>query len=492
MPVSDQGDKIDSWLNADVEPLHPQPGAFERISKRARRRKTGRALASAAAAVIVVAAAVALPRAAATILHNGSGSGPGPAAAATPRPARSATASPSRHASGSGHLASQSVTAVPPNTSSLSPGGSGEPVPANFQPTSVTFIGTEMGAVIGQAGTPGHCATQYCTSLAGTSNYGASWYGVSAPLTGSPTSSTGVNQLRFLNTKDGWAYGPALWVTHDGGAHWTQEQTYGQRVTDLETAGDRAFAMFADCAGAVPEYGAYCHSFSLYSSAAGSNQWQRVPGPVQNLTTSPVTGPMAASLVLAGDTGYLLAPSGAIYAGPLTGAAWRLAGAGTGCYLGAPTAHGQPARALLATGPGSLFELCAIGTRADGQVGTGGPSGTAREAKSLSVSTDDGKTWHPAGQAPAAGIATSLAAAPGNLVVLATTAGLYLSVDGGSSWTQPQTSPPAAAAGEFGFSYVGMTDQTRGIAIPADPHLHEVYITLDGGARWQQSKVSAP
>jgi hypothetical protein len=489
--VSDQGDKIDSWLHAEVEPLPAPPGAFERISRRARRRKTSRALASAVGVVVVVAAAVTLPRAAATIFRDGPGPGPGPVAAGRSSPAKSVPPSPRRHASGGGRPASQSVTTAPLG-SSLSPAGSGQPVPANFQPTSVTFIGTEMGAVIGQAGTPGHCATKYCTSLAGTSNYGGSWYGVSAPLTGAPQGGTGVSQLRFLNAQDGWAYGPGLWVTHDGGANWQQEQTFGLRVTDLETAGDRAYATFAECANNFSSYGAYCNSFSLYSSAADSGEWEPVPGPVHDLKTSPVVAAMSASLVLAGDTGYLLAPSGAIYSGPLTGAAWHLAGPGTGCYLGAPTAGGRPQLTLLAAGSDRLFELCAIGTGDDGTTGTSGPGGTAKEAKSLSASADGGKTWLPVGPSPAAGVATSLATAQGNLVVLATTAGLYVSPDGGRSWTRPQASPPGAAAGRFGFSYVGMTDQEQGVAVPADPLLHEVYITTDAGASWRPSPVSAP
>ena len=96
---------------------------------------------------------------------------------------------------------------------------SGDPVPANFQPTSVTFIGPHIGAVIGQAGTPGHCTAaptaprwraRRTTARAGT--------GVSAPLPGARTGASGVSQLRFLDTSDGWAFGPQLWVTHDGGA----------------------------------------------------------------------------------------------------------------------------------------------------------------------------------------------------------------------------------------------------------------------------------
>jgi hypothetical protein len=477
--VTEPRDQIDSWLDADVEPLAPPPGSFGRISKRARRRKITRALASAAGAVVLIAAAVALPRAAETLLHGGTGSTPS-AAVAGPSPSKR-VASPAKTPTvrGGGTPNSRTATPAPPDTSSLSPGGSGISPPSNFQPTSVTFIGAQIGAVIGQAGHPGHCFTQYCTSLAGTSDYGTSWYGVSAPLTGSPSGGTGVSQLRFLNLQDGWAFGPALYVTHTGGAHWKQERTSGLRVTSLETADGRAFALFASCTGNTAAYAANCGSFSLYSSPDSGSRWLPVPGPTSNLKLpGAVTGQAAtASLLLAGSTGYLLAPSGQIYSGPLTGAAWTLAGQAPAAP-GAPGPGGQPAGGLLAAGSLHLYELKATTT-------TAGDS----QDKTFYSSADGGRSWQQAGTPPAAGIATSLAAAQGNLVVLATTEGIEVSTDGGASWKVMQTGPPNARAGQRGFSYVGMTGPQQGVAVPADPMLHEVFITTDGGRSWQARPI---
>ena len=349
MPVTEPRDQVDSWLDADVEPLAPPPGAFSRISKRARRRKINRALASAAGAVVLIAAAVALPRAAETLLHGGTHSVPNAAAAGASPSQRAVSPARTRPPRGGGTPNSHSATPEPPATSSLSPGGSGIAVPPNFQPTSVTFVGTQVGAVIGQAGHPGHCYTQYCTSLAGTSDYGSSWYGVSAPLTGAPSGGTGVSQLRFLNLRDGWAFGPGLWVTHTGGAHWKQERTSGLRVTGLETAGSRAFALFASCTGTTAAYAANCDSFSLYSSRRTGSRWLPVPGPTSDLKLPGAGTGQTATLLLAGDTGYLLAPSGQLYSGPLTGAAWRLAGQAPRAP-GAPGPDGQPTSGLLAAG----------------------------------------------------------------------------------------------------------------------------------------------
>jgi hypothetical protein len=461
-------DRVGDWLTAEVEPLAPPPGTFERISHRARRRRARRAAVSAAGVAVVIAAAVAAPGVVSAL--RGPAPSPRPVAANSPR----ATARPAATGQGTGGVASQSSSPVTEGQPRASLLNQGYPVPANFQPTSVTFIGPHTGAVIGQAGTAGHCASPYCTSLAGTTDYGQKWFGVSAPRTGPPEGGQGVGQLRFLNNQDGWAFGPGLWVTHDGGGTWTPEPTGGMRVTDLETAGSRAFALFATCTGTGAGFGAACTSFSLYSSAAGSDQWQRVPGPTSGLAQA-AGQPASASLVLAGDRGYLLAPSGELFSGPLTGAAWTAAGTQAPCAPGAPDPDGQPTGALLAAASqAQLVLVCAGATSAAGD----------SQTKIVMQSSDGGATWSTAGDGPSAGVATSVAAAPGNVVVLATDSGLYLSGNAGTSW---QLAQPG-----LGFSYVGMTSGTNGVALPADPGRHELFITTDGGSTWQAQAISSP
>ena len=73
---------------------------------------------------------------------------------------------------------------------------------------------------------------------------------------------------------------PQLWAPHDGGQTWAQVGTHGQRVTDLETVGDRVFAVFATCTGAGAAFASGCTSFTLFpgkfSTVLG---WARYPGP---------------------------------------------------------------------------------------------------------------------------------------------------------------------------------------------------------------------
>jgi len=310
--MPDRRDDLDSWLDGRIDPLPPPPGTFELIKKRARRRKYRRVAVGAGVAAVIVAAAVAVPQVVNLPAAN-------PPAAAPAANGRSATPTPS---------ASRGASTASSAASSVVPKAAG-PVPGNFRPSSVTFIGTQTGWVIGQAGTPGHCATAYCTSVASTDDAGKTWSGVPAPPTGPADGAAGVSRVRFLDERDGWAFGPQLYATHDGGHTWTQVVTNGLRVTGLGTVGSRAFALFASCTGTGPAFAARCTSYTLYSSSASADDWTPV-GPA----TSALPGG-AALMVLTGTRGYLLAPNGMLYSGPVNGSAPE--GCPSAC--GVPTGH---------------------------------------------------------------------------------------------------------------------------------------------------------
>ena len=102
------------------------------------------------------------------------------------------------------------------------------------------------------------------------------------------------------------------------------------------------------------------------------------------------------------------------------------------------------------------------------------------------MSADGGKTWQRRPAVAALGTATSLAAATGNLVVLATSEGIEVSPDDGQNW---QVTLPATAAPPGGFRYVGMTEASQGVAVPEDPARHQIWFTADAGQAWQPSTV---
>lgn len=465
--MDDRRDDIDDWLHARIDPLPPPPGTFELIKRRARRRRYRQVAVSAVAAAAVAAAVIVVPHLATSVLQiNQKQQGSDISAGSS--------ASPS--AGGRGTM----------GTSTPVPSGSGSPssaasrpavVPIDFAATSATFVSLQTGWVIGQAGVPGNCSTQYCTSVARTDNAGQTWYGVPAPLTGAPDGASGVGQIRFLDRSDGWAFGPQLFATNDGGEHWTQVPTGGQRVIDLETVGNRAFAIFATCSGTGSSFAAQCTSFTLYSTVAGSDDWAPVPG-VSGLASD--GGSASASVVLTSSQGYLLAPDGTLYTGPVDGSgSWQQvtsspAGA-TLCAPGAPQQNGQPSRESLAAATASdLVLLCAL---------PAAPGGVA-----LYTSADGGQAWQQ-GNGISGVAATAVAAQPGGEIIMATNDGLEVTNNGGASWQQVES---GAAGPPGGFSWVGMTSTGQGVALPADPSQYAVWFTFTSGQSWQRSPITGP
>ena len=463
--MPDRRDDLDSWLDGRISPLPPPPGTFELIKRRARRRKYRRLGVTAGVAAVIVAAAVTVPQMVILpSLNTTSAAGVANRSSSTPTPNSSVSAA---------------VSAAAPIVSNAVP-----PVPANFQPTSVTFIGLHTGWVIGQAGTPGHCATPYCTSVARTDSAGQTWQGGPAPLAGPADGATGVSQIRFLNLDNGWAFGPGLFATHDGGQTWTQVSADGMRVTDLETVGDRAFALFASCSGSGPAFGAGCTSYTLYSSPASANDWAPVGAATSGLSAGTGAGQDgatqdgAASIVLTGTFGYLLGPNRMLYTGPVDGSAPWHAVDSVPCATGSAQADGQPAGALLAAATAtSLILACTP------PAGSGGP-----QNKLMFSSANGGVSWQQIAMAPAAGGATSVAASLAGTVVLGTDQGIDVLAAGAGNWQQATV----AGAPAGGFSYVGMTTDSQGVAVPADPAAGAVWFTFDGGQSWHPSSIRSP
>jgi hypothetical protein len=465
--MPDRHDDVDAWLNGRIEPLRPPPGTFDLIKRRARRRKYRKLAITAGSAAVIVAAAVAVPQVVNLPVLN-----PNPTAAPVARgQSSSASATPSAGRTGVGSASSAASSAVPLTA----------PVPGNFRPTSVTFVSTRTGWVIGQARTPGHCATQFCTSVARTTNAGKTWTGVPAPMAGPADGASGLTQIRFLNLNDGWAYGPQLFATHTGGRTWAPVDTGGLRVTALETVGDRVFAVWASCTGDGPAYAAGCTKFSLYSAPAAGGAW----APVGTSTTGLTNGAAreAAQLVLTGSRGYLLAPDGALYSGPVDGSApWtRVSSLVASCPVGPARGNGQPTGALLGAASASdLILACASAS-------SGTNPAVSTQQKFVYSSQNGGRSWQQKATAPAAGVAFGLAADSADTVLLATDQGIDLLPAGELSWRAATIRGGAPADG---FRYIGMTTDDQGIALPADPSAGSVWFTFDGGHTWTASRLN--
>jgi hypothetical protein len=497
MHADDERDPLDRWLSQQIQPLPPPPGTFELITRRSRRRKL-RKLAVTVVSAAAVAAAVAIAVPVGLNLHlspaptNGNLSAAG---ASSPSP--SATGEGTQSPTAAGHRTLRPTH--PPSPSSSSPAAThpvtepSGPVPTEFLPTSVTFDSPQTGWAIGQAGTAGQCVDNnpdFCTSIVRTDDAGRTWQGGPAPKTTGQDGPTGVSGIRFLNGVDGWAFGPELYATHDEGNTWTQVDTAGSRVTDLETSDGRAYALFATCTGTSNySFAENCTSYTLMTATEDSDSWT----PVGQATSGLANGGGATSAVLAltGTNGYLLAPDGTLYSGPI-GGTWARVGTAP-CRPGTVQASGLPANALLAlVGSSQLAITC------EGLTSTGPPPLYTSGPPSVYTSDNGGARWT---QLPAAawsgitdlshfGFPTSLAAAPNGTLVLATNGGIYTLAADAERW-QP-SSATGTGAPDAGFTYVGMTTDEQGVALPASVNLHQIWMTFDGGATWAPATSILP
>ena len=455
--MTDPRDPIEAWLSSDVELLPPPPGTYQRVRRVARRRKAVRTMSAAAGAAVIVAAAAVLPQVAGNLL-------PGPSGPDRAGGATSAHRHVSSRTTGPAPRPSPTSRALPNGGAPITGAGSGPPAPG-FRPTSVTFVGPNTGAVIGQAGSS--CGGP-CTAVAGTHDYGSTWAAIGAPPAGPPSGSAGVSQIRFLGLRNGWAYGPALYATHDGGHRWTAITGLPGRVVDLATVGHRAFAVVgAGCSGT--DYRENCATFSLFSTAAGSDSWRPVGG--ASTTSQVVPG----GLQLTRKYGYLVT-SGLLYAGPVTGGPWHPVSTSSPTAPSCLTAQSGPGPWLIAPADTALYLVCTVSR----------PNSSPSTALSLFASADQGRTWQALSVVPVTGTATSLAVSPAGTLVLATTADLYYSPDG-HTWRAALLDVPAPGSG--GFRFVGMTTSSNGVAVPAGPGSREIYITTDGGQNWQHSPI---
>jgi hypothetical protein len=459
-------DPLDDWLDREIRPLPPPAGAFEAVSRRARHRKMGKlAMAASSVAAVVVATAVVVP----SLLTPPSARPVADGSQASNRSAGPAASANSNPPSGTANKESRAATASPTSvgaaTGSTGPYPVGGAVPANFQPTSVTFIGANTGWAIGQGGTPGSCANSnpdICTSLVLTQDGGQTWRGVTAPGTAN------VSGIRFYNGQYGWAYGPELWSTQDYGHSWQEDNTSGKVVTDLETENGRAFAVFASCsttviAPSIAFYGERCANFSLETASAGSDDgWTPITfsgadgGNTLSVGTDGSGAVTKPTIMLQGGTGWLVGPQGQVFSGSLTSSTWAQVSTSP-----CPTSSQAGGSAMLdwSLATGDLILAC-----------------NGAQATTVYSSADGGGTWTEQATAPGFGTAESLTASPAAPDILATTEGIE-ALDANGQWQQ-------VASVQGGFSYVGMTTDDQGIALPANVSLHQVWMTYNGGLSW--------
>ncbi len=353
-------------------------------------------------------------------------------------------------------------------------GPTGGPVPAGFQPVSVTFVSESEGWLLGAA----PCAGAPCpAAIVRTTDGGRTWASIPAPdasiMPGGPEGgSTGVSGLRFADALNGWAFGPDLWATHDGGSTWLQvtrswrpEVGVVSRVSALEaTAGEVQVAFFDTAASAL----------RIATSPVDRDAW------TSSAIAIPVgAGPVPhAQLVLHGTAGWLVEVDRQVVGGARLVAgdwqAWR-----------PPCADLAGPAVLAAASEWDLVAACDEGLWST-------PKGVH-----LWVSTDAGASFIEAATRPPVFSVDGVGApSPSSVIVAGSLSGvgsaLVASFDGGMSWTGAYV-----LAGAGTFSDLAFTTASHGVAITTslgeatvgEGHL---IMTRDGGRTWSTVPIAGP
>lgn len=346
-----------------------------------------------------------------------------------------------------------SASATPAPTATPEP--TAQPVPAGFEPISATFVSSKDGWALGSI----PCDTGRCPAIVHTIDGGASWTPIAAPKTTigrSPTdeTGTGIAALRFANAKDGWAYGPELWATHDGGTTWVKSSIAGlpkgSPVRALEAARGIVHAVVYDGA----------QDFRIASSKVATNTWTLASVRVA-VGGGPVPRPQ---LVLSGTGGWVLENDRTVVAGAqLRNGSW---------VTWKPVCLDVVGPAVLgASSASDLVAACDVGALADAQ------------GDHVFASHDGGATFAEVGPATPLRTAAVIATPGVSTIVIGGTvdagAELFASYDGGKTWSG--VLPPAAAT----FADLGFTTETQGIVIQVElSGTSRMLMTHDAGKSW--------
>jgi hypothetical protein len=330
-------------------------------------------------------------------------------------------------------------------------------------PVDASFVSGSAGWLLDE--TFNDCTQHGTVAVYKTTDGGLKWTKTSplaAPWAGPVTPPDGVSAVLFANAKDGWAYGPALWATHNGGVSWHRVSTRGYDVYSMAATGPSVLAAFDKCGTAGPA----CENpetFKVETAAVHTDTWRAVPG---------AAGKGTVGLSAQAGTAYafrLVSSPPPVYLGLLTGPA-----NGSRAWHAEATPCAQGAIADSAATASHVLLACAL-------------LGAHPATTHLYSSTDSGVKWKQFSTLGLYDGATVIEQTPnGTLLVGGIYNGIELSRDGGRTWTSPAVDSALAVGGGGGIVAL-LTTNADGYLIVAQAAM---WITRDGGKTWTQVKVT--
>ena len=388
------------------------------------------------------------------------GCGPAATAAGTPSggTAGAVSSAPAAVGSAASSAAARASAPVPaPKSAAASSQPAGGPVPRGFAAESVTWVSASEGFVLGTA----PCAKAPCTSVLRTTDRGAAWKGLPAPVVslGSVHESTGTEVwgIRFASPSHGFVFGSGLWETVSGGEHWAHVTGPAGRVVSLEISDGEVLAVTQSCSAT----GSCGTNGTLYRRALSGGPWRKWGA----VNAAPIATGYGVAAMLTGT--HVLT----------TGNGGESVDANSVPCVNPGT---DAAAAVAVTGPESLALLCAGGAAA-GSV-----------AKTVYVSSDGGSQWTKEGSPGSGGDPYGISGGTAARLVVAADSGaswLYDSADGGRTWGTAYEK----GDGGMGFNDLGFTNPSEGSVIYApvandSNSLHDpgqLLLTANGGTTWK-------
>ena len=321
-----------------------------------------------------------------------------------------------------------------------------------------------------------HCGQATCTEVLMTTNGGAAWspVGPIAAPTGSCSGCglVGVTHIRFANNLDGYAFGPQLYVTTDGGVTWTPQN--GPYVTALEPAGTNVMRVsftHTGCPGPC--------DLTVQLAPAGSTAWQSLTAPFQG---------DAVQLVRQASDAYV-----AVFENPAGGGDAR-----TTLMMSQDdgTTWGERADPCDEVG-GDEFDTVAINAAPQSVLVAICRNRTQPQQAYVAVSTDSGAVFTAQSVVPQSALFGTIAATSASTIFLGTAGSqgtgsaqwlLLASTDGGHTWQTVVSEKGQLQPFYPTDPFLGFENSTVGRWVGYPYHLWE---TTDGGVNWVKQPIES-
>lgn len=347
-------------------------------------------------------------------------------------------------------------------------------VPAGFSAQSISWLTPTHGWVLGTeaCGKAGNCAK---SQVIDTSNGGKTWRldgTIAAQIPKAGNGSAGITELRFATAKIGWAFGPSLYSTVDGGKTWKPATIpgHGKQVLDLAVSSAGTFVIVSPCT-----YGTgLCTKKPLttWRMSLSSRSWIKMPVTLR-LNVS-------ASVAALGKTVYLVNPPVEL---PHVSQFYVSTDGGFHFSKRSVPCTAAEENTLIQAVP---YSATKVGLLCDGDPGFG------KAVKVVYLSSNNGKTDTYAGQLGLFGIQAQLAISPaGDLNVASYSIGTFMYINDShrAKWYM------VIGSGDGGVGWNDITYVSAKVAYvvysPASlfPGLGLIYTTHDAGRHWVQFKL---